>query len=94
MKFYGLDIDRHFAEQDLITDKETEMHKPPSNKPTQVQLIIAEALRIARNEGFEAGVKYLQNSGNSRFQGDNVRAFFAEKCHEHKIKSPLFTVDL
>ena len=57
---------------------------------TTNQKIVAEALRLARDNGFSVGLTFLSNLKKIPGNGESSLSWFANKCLEHKIPSPLF----
>lgn len=56
---------------------------------TNNQRIVAEALRLARTFNFETGFRFLCDNASPKMasNGGPGRAWFTNKCREHKIQT-------
>lgn len=53
---------------------------------TKNQRAVADALKVARDHGFEAGLTFLLGTGRAyKIQPGSIRVWFRNKCHEHGI---------
>jgi hypothetical protein len=60
---------------------------------TKNQKIVAHSLYLARTVNFATGLEFLQKNMPGDISADSAVSWFAYKCRDHKINTPIFPLE-